>query len=62
MALKTYSVREAAGILSVSLTHFYHLLWSNRFAGAERRDGRWAIPVSAIESYKKEQLARAGGR
>ncbi len=45
--------KEAAQRLGVGLSHAYQLIWAGRLR-ARRDDGRWLIPISAIE----ERLAR----
>lgn len=54
------SVREAAHALGCTINYIFQLLWSERLVGASKPKNKWRIPVSAIETYKKEQLAREG--
>ncbi|HVN81557.1 MAG TPA: helix-turn-helix domain-containing protein [Terriglobia bacterium] len=42
------SPREAAVQLHVGLAHVYHLLWAKKLP-ATRKNGRWFIPVDAID-------------
>lgn len=44
--------KEAALRLGVGLGYVYHLVWSGKLR-ATRRDGRWFIPVAAIEQRLK---------
>lgn len=51
------TAREAAQQLGVSLHHLYELIWTGKVA-ARRVDGRWMIPVKAVEVRQRQMEAR----
>ncbi len=50
---------EAARRLGVGLDYLYALLWTRKLA-ARKVNGRWEIPVAAIEERLKAREARNG--
>lgn len=56
---KEVSIREAAGRLKRGLGYIYHLVWAGKLP-AIRRDGRWFVPVAAIEARMKAQEEHHG--
>lgn len=51
------STNEASACLRIRLDQVYRLARGGAFSGAVRRDGRWAIPESAIRE-RIERIAR----
>jgi len=52
--------RQAARRLGVSLDSIYSLVWSGKLAGRQH-DGRWLIPLAAVEARllaKEKRLER----
>jgi excisionase family DNA binding protein len=47
------SVRAAARSLGIGLKRVYELLYDERLRGAEKRGGRWRIPLSAVQARLK---------
>jgi len=43
------SARDAAKRLGVGLSHLYQLLWTGKIV-AQKRDGKWLIPVDAVDA------------
>ena len=50
---------EAAKALGTRLDAIYSAIWSGRLP-ATKQDGRWLIPISAIEERLKNREARNG--
>lgn len=46
----TVSIAETARKLRVGLAYAYSLIWSGKLPG-EKKQGRWEVPISAIEEY-----------
>ncbi len=44
-----FSIREASGHLRVSLKQIYNLVWDGKLP-AQKIDGQWRIPKSAVQS------------
>jgi excisionase family DNA binding protein len=53
------SPRRAAQRLGISLDSVYSLIWAGKLT-AKKRDGRWSIPVSAVEGRIKARELRQG--
>ena len=53
--------REAAQKLGISLDSVYSLIWAGKLS-ANRHDGRWSIPVSAVEDRIRARRAQHGLR
>lgn len=51
--------REAAMALGTRLDAIYSAIWSGRLP-ATKQEGRWLIPVSAVEECLKNRVARNG--
>jgi hypothetical protein len=51
--------REAARALGIGLDAIYSAIWAGKLA-ARKQDGRWLIPVSAIEARLKNREVRNG--
>jgi len=60
MGENTLSVRAAARSLGVGLKRVYELLYDGRLRGAEKKGGRWRIPITAIEDRLKATGADNG--
>jgi Helix-turn-helix domain len=54
----TFTPAEFARLSGLSLGYVYARLWSGRFEGARKVEGRWRIPVAALDSLKQR---REGG-
>ena len=54
---KELSVVEATRRLGVSLDAIYKLIYAGKLP-ARKTDGRWRIPVAAVEERVKAQAAR----
>ena len=50
------NVRQAAAALGVGIHRLYELIWEGKLA-AERVDGVWSIPESAIRDRKRAKEA-----
>ena len=53
------SPREAAQMMGVRLDLTYSLIWSGKLP-AQKREGRWFIPIEAVERRMKQREARRG--
>jgi hypothetical protein len=51
--------REAAQALGTRLDSIYSAIWAGKLT-ARKQDGRWLIPISAIEERLKDREARNG--
>jgi hypothetical protein len=51
--------REAAQALGTRLDSIYSAIWAGKLV-ASKQDGRWLIPVSAIEERLKNREIRNG--
>jgi excisionase family DNA binding protein len=51
--------REVAVRLKVSLAYVYHLVWSEKLP-AKRMNGRWLIPIDAVEVRLKAKEVERG--
>jgi len=49
--------RAAAQRLCISLDSVYSLVWAGKLL-ANKRDGRWAIPLAAVEARVKAREVR----
>jgi excisionase family DNA binding protein len=60
----TYSVPEAAALLSVSPEHLYRLVRGGRFPCVQMRSGgdhsRWVVPAKALEKLLDDATATGG--
>jgi excisionase family DNA binding protein len=59
----TYSVAEAAALLSVSAEHLYRLVRAGKFPALQMADGakaRWIIPAKAVEKLLDDATAALG--
>lgn len=59
MQAKELTAIEAARRLGVNLDYLYRLLLTGRLQG-RRKDGRWLIPVAAVEARLKARRASNG--
>jgi excisionase family DNA binding protein len=50
----TISIAETARKLRVGLAYAYSLIWSGKLP-AEKKEGRWQIPMAAVEDYIKSK-------
>jgi excisionase family DNA binding protein len=55
----TVSATDAAIALGCSLQHIYNTARVKKFPGAERVDGQWRIPRSAVLAYLEKRKQRA---
>ena len=51
--------REVAVRLKVNLAYVYHLVWSEKLP-AKRANGRWFIPVDAVDVRLKAKEVQGG--
>jgi excisionase family DNA binding protein len=56
---KALTPREAARRLGIRLDSVYSLVWAGKLAG-QKRDGRWQITASSIETRLKQKGAHNG--
>jgi excisionase family DNA binding protein len=56
---KELSPREAAQRLRVRLDSVYSLIWAGKLQ-AHKLDGRWRIPVEAVDTRLKEKESASG--
>ena len=56
---KQLSPREAALRLGIRLDATYALIWANKLE-AQKHDGRWLIPASAVEARLEARKVRNG--
>ena len=54
----TLTVRETAGRLGCTTKYVFDLLYSGRFKGARKVDGRWVIPSVEVEQRRAEGRRR----
>ncbi len=57
---KQLTVSQASRTLGITLDYIYRLIYAGKLA-ARKSEGRWLIPVSAIESRLKAREARNAG-
>ena len=53
-AAKSYTVPEAARAMRYTTKYIYDLIYSGRI-GAEKVEGRWRIPLAAIEARRRKR-------
>jgi excisionase family DNA binding protein len=58
MREKEIGPREAAQRLGIRLDALYQLLWAGKI-GARKEQGRWRVPVAAIEERAQRNAQRA---
>jgi len=58
MSEETVTVRDAAVYLRCTTKYIFDLLYSGRFKGARKVDGRWAIPRTAVEQHRTRNQRR----
>ena len=56
---KELTVSQASRILGITLDYVYRLIYSGKLV-ARKSEGRWLIPVDAIESRLKAREERRG--
>jgi len=54
------SVRAAARALGIGLKRVYELLYDERLVGAQKREGRWQIPLGAVRARVKDRRGDSG--
>ena len=54
--VRELSPREAAQRLCIRLDHVYSLIWASKLK-ARKLDGRWRIPVEAVEARLRQRGA-----
>ena len=52
------TVRDAAQQLGCTTKYVFDLLYSRRFDGAQKLDGRWSIPRAAVEKVRRLSAQR----
>jgi excisionase family DNA binding protein len=60
-AKETLTPRTAALLLGVRLDSIYALIWAGKLE-ADKKDGRWEIPLSAVEARSSLRHISATGR
>ena len=55
------TVREAARRLRCTTKYVFDLIYSGRFRGARKVQGRWAIPRASIDDHRRGQRLRKAG-
>ena len=54
------SVKQAAQVLRIGLVRVYQLVWAGQLP-ATRKDGKWWIPIAAVQTRLKARRGCAPG-